>query len=194
MTRLVDQGVGGKGLLLLVRNDPAAFRTVSVSYCSHDVYAGANSPDPNNPNTTPDGKPRLTNGLLATKAAIQYAQSRYPTTKTFLHGTSAGSVGTYSVAWSMQLQGIAPAGIVADASLVNIEGTERGLQPGSVRRRQRPRPGAAIAARVHPDLANIDNEVDKLVATGRLTVPITARVEPRRPEHVRLAADAVPAA
>ena len=32
VTRLVDQGVGGKGLLLLVRNDPAAFRTVSVSY------------------------------------------------------------------------------------------------------------------------------------------------------------------
>ncbi len=30
----------------------------------------------------------------------------------------------------------------------------------------------AIAARVHPDLANVANEPDKLVASGRLTVPI----------------------
>ena len=172
VTRLVDQGVGGKGLLLLVRNDPAAFRTVSVSYCSHDVYAGANSPDPHNPNTTPDGKPRPTNGLLATKAAIQYAQGLYPTTKTFLHGTSAGSVGTYSVAWSMQLQGIAPAGIVADASLVNIEGRNAAYNQGLCVDDNDPARGAAIAARVHPDLANLDNEVDKLVASGRLTVPI----------------------
>ena len=30
----------------------------------------------------------------------------------------------------------------------------------------------AIAARVHPTSANIDNEADKLVSTGRLTVPL----------------------
>jgi hypothetical protein len=47
------------------------FRTLAVSYCSHDVYAGADTPDLHNPNTTPDGKPRNTNGVLATKAAIQ---------------------------------------------------------------------------------------------------------------------------
>src|SRR3954453_19466344 len=46
------------GLLAHIRADAAGFRTVAVSYCSHDVYAGADTPDPNNPNTTPDGKPR----------------------------------------------------------------------------------------------------------------------------------------
>ncbi|MDQ1475760.1 MAG: hypothetical protein QOE62_989, partial [Actinomycetota bacterium] len=60
------------GLLGLIRADAAGFRTLAVSYCSHDIYAGANTPDPHNPNTTPDGKPRPTNGVYATKAAIQY--------------------------------------------------------------------------------------------------------------------------
>ncbi|MDQ1381124.1 MAG: hypothetical protein QOJ71_1843, partial [Actinomycetota bacterium] len=109
------------GLLGLIRADAAGFRTLAVSYCSHDIYAGANTPDPNNPNTAPDGKPRPTNGVYATKAAIQYVLDHYPTTTTFLHGTSAGSAGTFGVAWAMQLQGIAPAGVVADASLVNAE-------------------------------------------------------------------------
>src|SRR4029077_8616311 len=132
-------------LLLLIRNDPAGFRTVSVSYCSHDIYAGANSTDPHNPNTTPHGKARTTNRVLATKAAIQYAQSLYPTTKTFLHGTSAGSVGTFSVAWSMQLQGVAPAGIVADASVVNIEGRNAAYNQGLCTDDNDPARGAAIA-------------------------------------------------
>jgi hypothetical protein len=172
ITRLVDEGTAGKGLHALIRNDPAGFRTVSVSYCSHDIYAGVNSPDPHNPNTTPDGQPRTTNGLIATKAAIQYAKSLYPTTKTFLYGGSAGSVGTFSVAWSMQLQGVPPAGIVADASLVNIEGRDAAYAQGLCTDDNDPARSAAVAARVHPDLANPDNEIDKLVSSGRFTVPI----------------------
>jgi hypothetical protein len=160
------------GLLARVRADAAGFRTLAVSYCSHDIYAGADTPDPHNPNTTPDGKPRTTNGLYSTKAAIQYVQQHYPTTKTFLHGTSAGSAGTFAVAWAMQLQGIAPAGVVADASIVNAEAFAAANAAGYCTDNNDPARVAAIAARVHPDLANIANEPDKLVARGQLTVPI----------------------
>ncbi len=161
-----------KGLLAKIRGDAAGFRTLAVSYCSHDVYAGTNSTDPHNPNTTPDGKPRTTNGVYATKAAIEYAQSHYPTTKTFLHGGSAGSAGAYGVAWSMQLQGIPPAGVVGDASIVNAEAFAAAFAAGYCTDNNDPARLAAIAARVNPDLANVDNEPDKLVASGRLTVPL----------------------
>lgn len=166
-TRLVNNGILAK-----VRAAAAGFRTLAVSYCSHDIYGGVNTPDPNNPNTTPDGQARPTTGILATKAAIQYAQSLYPTTKTFLHGGSAGSAGTFGMAWSMQQQGIAPAGVVADASIVNIEAFGAGNAAGICTDRNDPARTSAIAKRVHPDLANIDNEPDKLVSTGRLTVPL----------------------
>jgi hypothetical protein len=165
--RLTNDGLPGD-----IRDDAAGFRTLAVSYCSHDVYAGADSPDPHNPNTTPDGKPRTTNGVFSTKAAIQFAQGLYPTTKTFLHGGSAGSAGTFGVAWSMQLQGIAPAGVVADASIVNREAMVAAFNAGLCTDGNDPGRGAAIAARVHPDLANVDNEADKLVSSGRLTVPL----------------------
>jgi hypothetical protein len=161
-----------KGLLANIRGDTAGFRTLAVSYCSHDVYAGTDSPDPHNPNTTPDGKPRTTNGDYATKAAVQYAQRQYPTTKTFLHGGSAGSVGAYAVAWSMQLQGIPPAGVVGDASIVNVEAMAAAHAAGYCADKNDPGRGAAIAARVNPELANVDNETDKLVSSRRLTVPL----------------------
>jgi hypothetical protein len=164
--------LNNNGLLGKVRSDVAGFRTLAVSYCSHDLYAGANTPDPHNPYTTPDGEPRTTNGLLATKAAIQFAQGLYPTTKTFLHGGSAGSAGAFGVAWSMQLQRIPPAGVVADASILNIEAMDAGNAAGICTDKNDPDRGAAVAARVHPALANIDNEPDKLVASGRLTVPL----------------------
>ncbi len=160
------------GLLANVRADAAGFRTVAVSYCSHDVYAGANSPDPHNPNTIPGGQPRTTNGVYATKAAIQFVQQRYPTTKTFLHGTSAGSAGAFGVAWAMQLQGIAPAGVVADASIINTEAFAAAEKAGYCTDDNDPARLAAIAARVQPDLASPANEPDKLVTSGQLTVPI----------------------
>jgi hypothetical protein len=164
--------LANNGLLAKVRADAARFRTLSVSYCSHDVYAGVNTPDPNNPNTTPEGKPRTTNGLLATKAAIRYTQSVYPTTRVFLHGGSAGSAGTFPVAWSMQLGGVAPAGLVADASVVNHEALAVSFAQGICTEDTDPARLSAIAARVHPDLADPANEPDKVVASGVFTVPI----------------------
>jgi hypothetical protein len=160
------------GFMAKIRADAAGFRTLSVSYCSHDIYAGMLNTDPHNAGKTPDGRPRLTTGLISVKSAIQYAESLYPTTKRFLHGGSAGSVGTYSVAYSMQLQGIAPAGIVADASVVNIEARQAAFNAGICTEDNDPARGAAIAARVNPDLANVNNEVDKLIASDRFTVPV----------------------
>src|SRR3954451_24553798 len=109
------------GLMGLVRDDAAGFRLASVSMCDHDIYSGGDQPDPNNPNTLPDGSGRTVNGLFATKAAIQYALAKYPTSKFFLHGTSAGSAGALSVSWGLQAQGTPPAGAVADSGVVNLE-------------------------------------------------------------------------
>lgn len=159
-------------LLGNVRNDPAGFRTLAVSYCSHDLYGGTNTPDPNNPNVTPDGKPRPTNGDFATKAAIQFVHDHYTTTKTFLHGGSAGSAGAYSVAWSMQQQGIPPAGVVGDASIVNLEAYQAGFAAGYCTDKSDPARLAGIAGRIDSDLANPANEPDRLVSSGRLTVPL----------------------
>jgi hypothetical protein len=160
------------GLLGRIRTDPAGFRTLAVSYCSHDVYGGSVTPDPHNPNLTPEGGPRPTTGLASVKAAVQFATAQYPTTQTFLHGGSAGSAGTFGVAWAMQQQGIAPAGVIADASIVNVEAFAAGNAAGICVDENGARRVGAIAARVHPDIANIDNEADKLVADGRLTVPV----------------------
>jgi len=53
------------GLMVDVKS--AGYRILVVSMCSHDLYAGFNNSDPNNPNTTPGGAPRPTTGLVATK-------------------------------------------------------------------------------------------------------------------------------
>lgn len=167
------QFVRDVGLMSRVRSDAAAFRLVSVSMCNHDIYAGGDQPDPNNPNTTPDGLGRTVNGLFATKAAIQFARSLYPTGKTFLHGGSAGSAGAFGVAWALQLQGVAPAGAVADSGVVNYAWEQAQIE-------QQACPGGgrsqaaldAIRARSHFDLSNLNNQPHKLVARGALTVPI----------------------
>ncbi|QXC60702.1 hypothetical protein KSP35_20645 [Aquihabitans sp. G128] len=91
-----------------VRADAAGFRLLTVSMCDHDIYGGADIPDPNNPGTIPGGGPRTVNGLYATKAAVQFTLGAYPTSDYFLHGGSAGSYGSYHVAWSLQEQGIPP--------------------------------------------------------------------------------------
>lgn len=133
-------------------------------------------PDPHNPNTTPDGKPRPTTGLPATKAAIQFTTEAYPTNDYFLHGTSAGGAGSIEVAWALQQQGIPPTGVVSDSGVVNQEwelyagshdiGTSAGCQKATASR------GQAVLGRIDPEIGKLDNEPDRLVARGDLTVPI----------------------
>jgi hypothetical protein len=161
------------GLMQLVRADAAAFRLVSVSMCNHDIYSGGDQPDPNNPNTLPDGTGRTVNGLFATKAAIQFARAKYPTGKFFLHGTSAGSAGALSVAFGLEKQGVPPAGAVVDSGVVNVEWEQARFEQSICPGQARP-PGvlAAIQARTQFQLADIKNEPDKLVSRGELTVPL----------------------
>ena len=163
------------GLMELVRNDPLGFRLVSVSMCNHDIYSGGDQPDPNNPNTLPDGSGRTVNGLFATKAAIQFARAKYPTSKFFLQGTSAGSAGSLSVSWGLQVQGIPPAGTIADSGVVNIEWEKARHDQGTCSDFGSDRDAealAAIRARSQFQLADLNNEPDKLVSAGRLTVPL----------------------
>ena len=163
---------GSDDLFERVRADAAGFRLMAVSYCNRDLYSGAKQTDPNNPNTNADGSAKTTNGLLANKAAIQYAEATFPTSTYFLHGGSAGSAGSYYNAWALQKQGIPPAGVVGDASVVNKAGGSAGFDQGACTSSYNPIGQAAIEQRVHPDIAKEENEVDRLVARGDLTVPL----------------------
>jgi hypothetical protein len=163
------------GLMAQVKAAPEGFRTLLVSMCSHDLYGGNNSADPHNPNLTPDGQPRTTNGLVSTKAAIQFTQAQLPTTKFFLHGTSAGGAGTFAVALGLQQQGIPPAGLISDSGVIdqqweaaaNAQGTCDGFPSDHT-----PDAIAGIAGRVDPAVADPADQPDQLVANGQLTVPV----------------------
>ena len=108
------------GLTALARAHPAGFRFLFPSLCDHDLYAGVGMPDPNNPNP-PDanGNLRATDGLLATKAAIDFARSRVTTTDTVLHGTSAGSYGVFFVAYGLEKHGAPVDAVVMDSGVSN---------------------------------------------------------------------------
>ncbi len=116
--------LGEGGLIAKVRAHAAGFRFLMPSLCDHDVYSGVGVPDLNNPNSPDEnGRVRAADGLLATKAAIAFARRRARTSHTFLHGTSAGSIGTFSVAYSFQREGLVLSGIVSDSHMMG-----RGLE------------------------------------------------------------------
>jgi hypothetical protein len=148
----------------------AEIRLMAVSMCNRDIYGGFGLDDPNNPNTTPDGRPRYTNGLLATKAAVQFATTTYPTDDHFLYGGSAGSYGTFHVAYGLQQQGLAPAGVVADSGVMNTLWQEAN--------RDSPVCGhsdewaSIFPRRLHPAITTGTNDPDQIVTSGRLTVPM----------------------
>jgi len=164
--RLSQPGLGGR-----INEHPAGFRGLSVSMCNRDTYAGAGNDDPNNIDS--DGNQRRTSGLVATKAAIEFTMQRHATSDFFLHGGSAGSVGTYHVAWSLQEQGTPPAGIVADGGIRN-DGWEadRIAQGICTSPFGGPDMVEAFAPRGHSQLRGPEAQPHELVASGALTVPI----------------------
>lgn len=169
-------GFDDAGLTAKVKAAPEGFRLLIVSMCSHDIYAGNESYDPYNPNLTPEGESRPTTGLTATKAAIQYTQALYPTDDYFLHGTSAGGAGTYSVAWALQQQGLPPAGMISDSGVVNQAWqrwvAEHGV-PGEVGcQKVTEERGLGVLGRVDRALGDPANEPHLLVGSGRLAVPV----------------------
>ena len=161
------------GLSANIEADPAGFRMLAVSYCDRDLYSGTGQADPNNPNTNADGSAKTTNGLQATKAAVAFTEATYPTTKYFLTGGSAGSAGAYYAGWAEQLQGNPPAGVVGDASVVNVEEGNAAYQQGVCRNGNfDPNAEPIITKRVDPQIADPNDEIDKLVSSGQLTVPL----------------------
>lgn len=150
--------------------DPSA-RVLSVSMCSHDVYAGTGADDPYNPRVEPDGEPVTTNGLNSTLEAIDETTSRYPTSDVVLHGTSAGSAGSFHVAWFMERRGTPPAGVVADGGIINSSfqraQTDQALACGTSEEQ-----AELILARFDPLVADPANEPQLLVQRGELTVPL----------------------
>jgi hypothetical protein len=161
------------GLSANIQADPAGFRMLAVSYCDRDIYSGTGQTDPNNPNKNADGSAKTTNGLQATKAAVAFTEAKYTTSKYFLAGGSAGSAGAYYVGWAEQLSGNPPAGVVGDASVVNVEEGSAAYQQGVCRNGNfDPNAQPIISQRVDPQIADLNNEMDKLVTSGRLTVPL----------------------
>jgi acetyl esterase/lipase len=96
----------------LTRRITQGYRVLVVSMCDHDLYAGTGSPYPNSP--TGD----TTDGLLATLAAVDYTTANYETTHVFAHGTSAGSVGAFALAFSLAAEQRPLTGVVADSYVV----------------------------------------------------------------------------
>lgn len=109
--RVLDSG-GGLIDNTLKRRIEEGYRLLVVSMCDHDLYSGLGNAYPNSPN---GGQ---TNGLQATMAAIEFTAENYPTTHVFAHGTSAGSVGVFSLASSFAQEQTALTGIVADSFVI----------------------------------------------------------------------------
>ena len=115
---------------------------------------------------------KTTNGLQATKAAIAFTESTYPTSKYFLAGGSAGSAARICRLVGTTLREPA-AGVVGDASVVNVEEGTAAYQQGVCRNGNfDPNAEPIISQRLDPQIADVNNEVDKLVASGQLTVPL----------------------
>ena len=87
------------------------YRLLLPSMCDHDFYSGLGTPYPNNLG-------RQVNGLQATQAALAYARATRPTDKTFLHGTSAGAIGAYSLALAASRRGWHVDGAILDSSVL----------------------------------------------------------------------------
>ncbi len=97
----------------LSRRIGEGYRILIVSMCDHDLHLGMGTPYLNNPN---GGE---VNGLQANMAAIDYTVANYPTTHVFAHGTSAGSIGAFGLAYAYNLEGIQLNGIVMDSHLAS---------------------------------------------------------------------------
>ncbi|MBW1809211.1 MAG: hypothetical protein JRJ87_13535 [Deltaproteobacteria bacterium] len=154
------------GLMTKVRTHSAGFRFMMPSLCDHDVYSGVGVPEPNNPNSPDEnGQTRAADGLLATKAAIAFTRNRVATNKIFLQGTSAGSIGTFSVAYTLEREGIVLSGIVADSHVFS-EAFRDIIEAGCTAYET-----DLIAEKIGP-MSDPDHLPDRVVARGDISVPI----------------------
>lgn len=97
----------------LTRRIMEGYRILIVSMSDHDLHSGMGTPYLNNPH---GGE---VNGLQANMAAIDYTVANYPTTHVFAHGTSAGSIGAFTLAYAYNLEGVKLNGIIMDSHLAS---------------------------------------------------------------------------
>ncbi len=98
----------------LTRRIMEGYRVLIVSMSDHDLHSGMGTPYLNNPS---GGE---VNGLQANMAAIDYIVTNYPTTHVFAHGTSAGSIGAFTLAYAYNLEGIKLNGVIMDSHLASF--------------------------------------------------------------------------
>ena len=92
------------------------WRILVPSMCDHDLHSGEGTDYPENPNHGPDGT--TVDGLLANTDALTHVVGERPTSNVVLHGTSAGSVGAFSLAYSLHEEGIDVNGAVLDSYII----------------------------------------------------------------------------
>lgn len=110
LKRTLNQNMQLKDVTL-TRRIEEDYRLLVVSMCDHDLYSGLGTAYPNN-----TGNPSAqVNGLQATMAAVEYTVANYATTHVIAHGTSAGSVGAYSLATAFAAEGTHLTAVVADS-------------------------------------------------------------------------------
>ena len=76
------------------------------------------------------------------------------------------------MAWGLQTQGVPPAGIVSDSGVVNQEWEVATNQQDVCTEKRDDAALAAIKARTQFQIADINNEPDRLVKNNQLTVPV----------------------
>ena len=105
---------------LVARAKEEGFRFLVPSGCDHDLFSGIGGVDPNNPhNPDENGNLRRVDGLSAVRAALDFARKRLATTHIVAHGTSAGSMGAFSLVAALGREGKAISGAILDSSVVS---------------------------------------------------------------------------
>lgn len=89
------------------------YRLLVVSMCDHDMYLGRGTTYPNNP------REDTLNGLQANMAAVEYTVKNFATSHIFVHGTSAGSPGSWGLSYSFAAEGKPLSGAITDSYLLS---------------------------------------------------------------------------
>ena len=118
--KLLKRHFGDPGLLEYVRGHSAGFRFLVASLCDHDFYSGVGQIDPYNPhNPDENGKKCRLDGLPANLSALAFARGRLNSGHVFVHGTSAGSIGTMTLTIALGRQGQTLSGAISDSWVMN---------------------------------------------------------------------------
>lgn len=154
------------GLIANVRAHTAGFRFLIPSMCDHDLYSGVGVPEPNNPHSPDEnGMMRAADGLLASKAALAYTRNLVATSQVFLHGTSAGSIGAFSVAYTLEREGVELSGVIMDSHVLNEDFESLAASCGL------PYDSDLIRAKVGP-VTESNFMPERVVGRGEISVPI----------------------